>query len=208
MIIRNKNRGVKTKFIVIRGHIDNLPLIGRDMLIEPGMMVVKPNGNLKETNELRIKRISEMNETKSTKELIRECDDLFQGMENIKEPKTGQTIEVGFETEAGIRPITQKPKHIPYHLDSLFKKWIEQGEADGIFEKVPRNEAIIWCSPLVIQPKHVMRERNKLEPNVILASRDMVIPNRFIKRSCRERENFVFWFGAQFNSTLDFTQSG
>ena len=25
---------------------------------------------------------------------------------------------------------------------------------------------------------------------------------------CREGENFVFWFGAQFNSTLNFTQSG
>ena len=24
-IIQNKNRGVKTKFIVVRGHIDNLP---------------------------------------------------------------------------------------------------------------------------------------------------------------------------------------
>ena len=26
--------------------------------------------------------------------------------------------------------------------------------------------------------------------------------------ACRERKNFVFWFGAQFNSTLNFTQSG
>ena len=25
---------------------------------------------------------------------------------------------------------------------------------------------------------------------------------------CREGKNFVFWFGAQFNSTLNFTQSG
>ena len=25
---------------------------------------------------------------------------------------------------------------------------------------------------------------------------------------CREGENFVFWFGSQFNSTLNFTQSG
>ena len=27
-------------------------------------------------------------------------------------------------------------------------------------------------------------------------------------QGCRGRENFIFWFGAQFNSTLDFTQSG
>ena len=96
-IIRNKNRGVKTKFIVAKGHIDNLSLIRRDTLIELGMMVLEPNGNLKETNELRIKRISGMNEPKSTKELIREYSDVFQGMENNKEPKTGKAIEEGFE---------------------------------------------------------------------------------------------------------------
>ena len=27
-------------------------------------------------------------------------------------------------------------------------------------------------------------------------------------KACREEKNFVFWFGAQFNSTLNFTQSG
>ena len=69
-IIRGKNRGVKTKFIVGKGHIDNLSLIGRDTLIELGMMVFEPNGKLKETNELRIKSISGMNEVKSTKEPI------------------------------------------------------------------------------------------------------------------------------------------
>ena len=111
------------------------------------MMVLEPNGNLKETNELRIKWISRMNEPKSTKELIREFDDVFQGMGNIKEPKTGKAIEVGFEMEAGIQPIVQKPRHIPYHLESPLKKWIEQGEAVSIFEKVPWNKTITWCSP-------------------------------------------------------------
>ena len=76
-IIQNKNRRVETKFIVVKGHIDNPTLIGRDTLIELGMMVVEPNGNLKETNELRIKQISGMNETKSTKELIREYNNVF-----------------------------------------------------------------------------------------------------------------------------------
>ena len=32
--------------------------------------------------------------------------------------------------------------------------------------------------------------------------------NRFSQEACRGGENFIFWFGAQFNSTLDFTQSG
>ena len=60
-------------------------------------------------------------------------------MGNIKEPKAGKDIEVGFKMEAGIQPITQKPRYIRYHLESKLKIWIEQGEVDGIFEKVPRN---------------------------------------------------------------------
>lgn len=47
-IIQNKNRGTKAKFIVMRKHIDNLPLIGKDTLIELGMMILEPTGNLKE----------------------------------------------------------------------------------------------------------------------------------------------------------------
>lgn len=52
--------------------------------------------------------------------------------------------------EAGIQSISQKPRHVPYHLESPLKNWSEQGEADGIFKKMPRNEAVIWCSPLVV----------------------------------------------------------
>ena len=33
-------------------------------------------------------------------------------------------------------------------------------------------------------------------------------PKILARRHCRGRENFVFWFGAQFNLTLNFTQSG
>ena len=40
---------------------------------------------------------------------------------------------------------------IPYSLH--LKKWDKKGEADDIFEKVPKNEAIPSCSPLIIQPK-------------------------------------------------------
>ena len=46
-IIRNKNRGIKTKLIIDRGHINNLSLIGRNNLIELDMMILEPTGNLK-----------------------------------------------------------------------------------------------------------------------------------------------------------------
>lgn len=55
IIIRNKNRGTKITFIV-RQHLDNPLLIGRDKLIELGM-ILESTVNLKEKNELRIKRI-------------------------------------------------------------------------------------------------------------------------------------------------------
>ena len=57
--------------------------------------------------------------------------------------------------EAGIQPIAQKPRHVPYQPESLLKKWIEQGEANSKYEKMPRNEAIKWCSPFIVQPKSV-----------------------------------------------------
>ena len=95
----------------MRGHIDNRPLIGRDMLIELDMMILERTGNLKETNKLRIKRVRGINELKFTK-LIGEYEDVSQRMRNIKEPKTGKVIEVGFEMEAEIQPVAQKPRNI------------------------------------------------------------------------------------------------
>ena len=84
-IIRNKNRGIKTKFIVVRGHINYLLLVGRDTLIELGMMILKQTENLKETNERKIKRICGINEPKSTKELIEEYEDVFHGMGTLRQ---------------------------------------------------------------------------------------------------------------------------
>ena len=103
------------------------------------MMILEPNGNLKETNELKIKRINGMNEQKSKKELIREYDDLFQGMGNIKEPKTGKIIEIGFEMEDGIQPIAQKLRHVPYHQESPLKKMDWTGKSGWCFrESAPK----------------------------------------------------------------------
>ena len=78
------------------GHVDNLPLIGRDTLIELDMMILEPIGNLKETKELRIKWMNEMNELKFTKELIGENEKEFQGIGKHKERKTGKVIKIGF----------------------------------------------------------------------------------------------------------------
>ena len=57
--------------------------------------------------------------------------------------------------EAGIQSIAQKPRHVPYQVESLLKNWIEQREANSKYEKMPRNEAITSCSSFIVQSKSV-----------------------------------------------------
>ena len=56
--LRNKNRGVRSKFLVIQGKMDSPPLLSKSTLCELGMLEIDPNGTLKETNELRIKTVT------------------------------------------------------------------------------------------------------------------------------------------------------
>ena len=50
-------------------------------------------------------------------------------------------------------PVAQKPRQLPYYLQKPFRKWLDQGINEDIFEKVPDDEPITWCSPVVVQPK-------------------------------------------------------
>ena len=50
-------------------------------------------------------------------------------------------------------PITQKPRGVPYHLNEPLQDRIEEFIKNDIMEKVPDNEAIIWCSPIFMHPK-------------------------------------------------------
>ena len=56
-------------------------------------------------------------------------------------------------------PVAQKPRHVPYFLqEPLKKKWLEQGVNEDIFQNVPDDEPITWCSPKVVQPKPKFEE--------------------------------------------------
>ena len=50
---RNETRGTDTIFVVVKGKINSPPLLGRKTLIELGMLEIRPDGSLKESNELR-----------------------------------------------------------------------------------------------------------------------------------------------------------
>ena len=50
---RNETRGTDTIFVVVKGKINSPPLLGRKTLIELGILEIRPDGSLKESNELR-----------------------------------------------------------------------------------------------------------------------------------------------------------
>ena len=63
---------------------------------------------------------------------------------------------------------------MPYYLQRALRKWLDQGIAGDSFEKVPDNEAITWCSPVVVQllPMVAGTPPDKLEAHMIRASVD------------------------------------
>ena len=181
--LRNKNRGTQSKFLVIQGKMDSPPLLSKSTLMELGMLKIDPEGTLKETNELRIKTLKTPDDSIET--VLREYSDVFQGISCFREKNTGKKIEVKLEMETDAKPVAQKPRPVPYHLQKPLKDWLDQGVKEEIFEKVPEGEAICWCSPLVVQPKRKFTEMKseELESHMIRASIDMRIPNQSMKRS-------------------------
>ena len=186
--IRNKNRGTETKFLVIQGHIYSPPLLSRETLMELGMLKIDPQGTLREENDLKIRAVKhEMKKTatlqNNLERIISDHDAVFHGIGEIRDPKTGQPIEARLEMDPEAVPVAQKPRNVPYYLQQPLKEWLEEGVREGIFEKVPPNEAITWCSPLVVQPKPKFSNNEELDSHMIRASIDMRIPNRAMMRS-------------------------
>ena len=150
--LRNKNRVTQSKFLVIQGKMDSPPLLSKSILLELGMLKIDPEGTLKETNELRIKTVKTPDDSIET--VLREYSDLFQGIGCFREMNTGKKIEVKLEMETDAKPEAQKPRPVPYYLQKPLKDWLDQGvKEEIIFKIVPDGGAIIWCSPLVVQPK-------------------------------------------------------
>ena len=82
--LRNKTRGTHTRFLVIEGHMDSPPLLGKHTLEELGMLKIDPGGCLKASNELRIKSVGKPQA--DTEAILKEYSDVFQGIGIIKDP--------------------------------------------------------------------------------------------------------------------------
>jgi len=47
--------------------------------------------------------------------------------------------------------VAQRLTPVAYYLQEPFKKWLGQCVEEEILEEVPEGEAVMWCSPLVVQ---------------------------------------------------------
>ena len=63
------------------------PLLGKNTLVELGMLKIEPQGTLKETNELRIKTVKQP-EVNDLEELLNEYKEVFEGIGCMRDKKT------------------------------------------------------------------------------------------------------------------------
>lgn len=188
---RNQTRGTETTFVVVKGRINSPPLLGRRALLELGMMEIRPDGSLKEANELRrrdseaIKSVKDNKAKSEIDKILSKYDELFQGIGKIFDKKNNEEFLVKFSMKADATPVAQKPRPVPYYLQEPLREWLDQCIKDEIFEKVQPGEPVTWCSPLVVQPKprYANVDKEHLDPHMIRASVDLRVPNKFMERN-------------------------
>jgi hypothetical protein len=73
-------------------------------------------------------------------------------------------------------PVAQKPSPVAYHVMEPIQKRLQEFVEQDIMEKVPDQEPITWCSPMVLQPK-------PMNPNDIRLSLDLRTLNKSMLRT-------------------------
>ena len=191
-VIRNRTCGKVTKFVVVSGRIHSPPLISKETLMELGMLKIQPDGGFAEPNDLAVSKkghsantVKQEKGEQDLKDLITNYNHLFQGIGKIEDKKNGGEILGRLHMKPEAVPVAQRPRQVPYFLQEPLKKWLEQGVNEDIFEKVPDDEPVTWCSPIVVQPKPKFAgtSSDKLEPHMIRASVDLRVPNKHMERS-------------------------
>ena len=182
------------------------------------MLQIKEDGSFAAQNDMRIpgenlniQSVNTCNVTHhSTETIVKAFSNTFEGIGRIRDIKNDKELYVQFSIKDNAAPIVQKPRPVPYHLQKPLKQWLDQCVADDIFETVPTDEAITWCSPIVVQPKpkylHIAHE--ELQPNMIRTCIDLRVPNRSMERNRITQgpvvEDFIYKFhDCQVFSKLD-----
>jgi hypothetical protein len=137
--------------VIIKGKINSLPLLGRTTLEELGMVKIDETGRLKEPNKpSSTYNIRKLQETQSN-ELLKPYQDLFHGIGRAT--CNGEEIQLHLPMDEEAEPVAQKPRRFAYHLIEPLQKRLQEFVEQDIMEKVPDQEPITWCSPMVVQPK-------------------------------------------------------
>ena len=182
--IQNQTSSIDTTFIVIKEETALPPLLGREKLTKLRMLQIDTDGKLGSemvNNENNVKVITKDYHCTQLKVKYKE---VFDGIGMIRDNRDGQEIYATFTIKEGANPVAQKPRALPIYLRKPLKEWLDKCIESGIYEKVPDGEPIIWCSPLVVQPKprFSQTDRDKLKPHMIRASIDLRIPNKYMEQ--------------------------
>lgn len=127
--------------------------------MELGMLEIRPDGSLKDENELGIgkcfavKAIQGKHIAPNIEKILKPLDEVFQGIGKIFDKKKNEDFLVKFSMKADAVPIALKPRPVPYYLQEPFQKWLDECIKEDIYKEVQPGEPITWCLPLVVQPK-------------------------------------------------------
>ena len=148
--IRNDTCGRLVTFVVVFGRIKSPLLIGKATLLGLGMLKIQPNGSLAELNSLGtssegcVANTVKDNEMQEMEDLVAKYNHLFEGIGKMEDKKRGKEILGHLHMKASAIPVAQKPKSVTYYLQEPLKKWLDQGLAGNIFEKLPDDEPVTW----------------------------------------------------------------
>ena len=177
--LRNVTCGVPTKFIVFKGQIYSPPLSTTNLTVL-GMLQIREDGSFAKPNDLRISTIegnidavTVNTEQPQIKESLGKQNGVFRGI-GIRDVKKNEQLYVKFSMKPEAVPVAQKPHPIAYYPQKPLKAWLEQSIAEEIFEEIPPDEPITWCSPMVVQPKPKFLQvpKDELQPHMIRACVD------------------------------------
>lgn len=149
------------------------------------MLQIKEDGYFAEQNDTRIPNTEYyVSSVTATGEIIGQHEAVSTGIGRVRDVRNNKELYVHFHVKEEAAPVAQKPWPVAYHLQKPLKAWLDQCLADDIFEEVPQDELIVWCSPLVVQPKprYTNVPKDELEPNMIRACVDLKVPNKYMKR--------------------------
>ena len=196
--ISNKQHTVEATIVVITGHMQSAPLLGKDTLIQLGMLKLDGQGSLKEKQVMKI-------QGENYDDLINKYK-VFEGIGVIHDKINNRELYAKLNMKEGATPVAQKARPVAYYLQKPLKDWLDQCVEEGIYERVPEEEPISWCSPLVVQPKPRFKNEKNFTAQMIRASIDLRIPNKHMERNRIVQNPIVEDFTHKFHDCTIFSK--